>query len=214
MVIMKFSDEKEEAIYEIAVEDGGDGDVAAPTGWFAAVDTQDVPGVPAYYLVLENSDGIVTIRRFDSGDRRDEAHSRLERAYSLYVAEISDAEALEAISNYQVCARWSSADSDGQPLDSGKYADLEWSAAAQEKCIDDVVGFITENVEHIRPFLAESGLGWGQIGHDFWLTRNRHGAGFWDRGFAGPAVEALTESSHAWGEVSLYVTDADEIGAV
>jgi hypothetical protein len=24
-------------------------------------------------------------------------------------------------------------------------------------------------------------LGDGQIGHDFWLTRNRHGAGFWDR---------------------------------
>jgi hypothetical protein len=23
----------------------------------------------------------------------------------------------------------------------------------------------------------------GQVGHDFWLTRNRHGAGFWDRGY-------------------------------
>lgn len=42
-----------------------------------------------------------------------------------------------------------------------------------------------------------------QAGHDFWLTRNRHGAGFWDRGL-GAAGDALTAASHNFGECNLY----------
>lgn len=42
-----------------------------------------------------------------------------------------------------------------------------------------------------------------QIGHDFWLTRNRHGAGFWDRGL-GAAGERLTKWAHSFGELYIY----------
>jgi hypothetical protein len=42
------------------------------------------------------------------------------------------------------------------------------------------------------------------LGHDFWLTRNRHGAGFWDRGL-GQVGDDLTERAHAAGERHLYV---------
>lgn len=38
-----------------------------------------------------------------------------------------------------------------------------------------------------------------KAGHDFWLTRNRHGAGFWDRGL-GKVGRKLTDAAHAWGE--------------
>jgi len=41
-------------------------------------------------------------------------------------------------------------------------------------------------------------------GHDFWLTRNGHGAGFWDRGL-GTIGQELTKNSHAYGEQHLYV---------
>jgi hypothetical protein len=41
-------------------------------------------------------------------------------------------------------------------------------------------------------------------GHDFWLTRNRHGCGFWDRGL-GAVGDRLTAAAHAFGEVWLYV---------
>lgn len=40
-------------------------------------------------------------------------------------------------------------------------------------------------------------------GHDFWLTRNHHGAGFWDRGL--DTGEALTSAAHDTGAVSLSV---------
>jgi hypothetical protein len=45
-----------------------------------------------------------------------------------------------------------------------------------------------------------------QAGHDFWLTRNRHGAGFWDRGY-GAVGDRLTEAAHAYGAVDLYAGD-------
>ena len=35
-------------------------------------------------------------------------------------------------------------------------------------------------------------------GEDFYLTRNRHGAGFWDRGY-GPIGRTLTQAAHAYG---------------
>jgi hypothetical protein len=43
-------------------------------------------------------------------------------------------------------------------------------------------------------------------GIDFWLTRNRHGAGFWDRGY-GERGDRLTKSAHTYGECHLYVGD-------
>ena len=37
-----------------------------------------------------------------------------------------------------------------------------------------------------------------QAGHDFWLTRNRHGAGFWDRGRE--HGEELSDMARPYGE--------------
>lgn len=47
-------------------------------------------------------------------------------------------------------------------------------------------------------------------GHDFWLTRNGHGAGFWDRGL-GDIGEALSEKARAFREFNLYVGDDGKI---
>jgi hypothetical protein len=48
-------------------------------------------------------------------------------------------------------------------------------------------------------------------GHDFWLTRNGHGAGFWDGDWPETAGKRLTAASHAYGEVDLYVGDDGKI---
>ena len=45
-----------------------------------------------------------------------------------------------------------------------------------------------------------------QIGHDLWLTRNGHGAGFWDRGL-GAQGDSLTAICEALGQVDSYVAD-------
>jgi hypothetical protein len=46
-----------------------------------------------------------------------------------------------------------------------------------------------------------------QAGHDFWLTRNGHGAGFWDGDWGDEEGKRLTEVSHTYGEYWLYVSD-------
>ncbi len=48
-----------------------------------------------------------------------------------------------------------------------------------------------------------------QAGHDFWLTRNRHGVGFWDRGYS-EAGEVLTSIARSFGEVEL-ILGGDEL---
>ena len=42
--------------------------------------------------------------------------------------------------------------------------------------------------------------------HDFFLTRNRHGAGFWDKTeiYGSDEAKRLTEIAHEFGEISCY----------
>jgi hypothetical protein len=47
---------------------------------------------------------------------------------------------------------------------------------------------------------------WSLAGHDFWLTREGHGAGFWDGGWPRHGDE-LTDAAHAYGPFELYVGD-------
>ena len=49
-----------------------------------------------------------------------------------------------------------------------------------------------------------------QIGHDLWLTRNGHGAGFWDRGL-GDVGDKLSDIARNMGEKSLYRGDDGKI---
>ena len=56
--------------------------------------------------------------------------------------------------------------------------DTRISEKGLERLLADVVAFLTE-VEEAGLDLTEFDA--GQVGHDFWLTRNRHGCGFWDR---------------------------------
>jgi hypothetical protein len=103
--------------------------------------------------------------------------------------------------HYAICALWSSTQDDGEPLDA-VYTSDDIAPETLESMRSDCADFIESNAEA----LEESGLSDEQIGHDFWLTRNGHGAGFWDRGL-GEIGEALTKASKHYGEVYLYVGD-------
>ena len=49
---------------------------------------------------------------------------------------------------------------------------------------------------------------------DLWLTRNRHGAGFWECDHCDEAQgEALTNASEALGDFELYIGDDGKIYA-
>ena len=104
---------------------------------------------------------------------------------------------------YVEAALWSSTDDDGEPLDG---LGLELSDDATARMRADCLDFFNAQVD------AYAAAGWSddQAGHDFWLTRNGHGAGFWDRGL-GEAGRALTDAAHAYGDCYLYVGDNGEV---
>ena len=50
-----------------------------------------------------------------------------------------------------------------------------------------------------------------QAGHDFWLTQNGHGAGFWDGDW--PTYgEQLTKLAKYYPEINLHITPENQVG--
>ncbi len=81
--------------------------------------------------------------------------------------------------HYLVAALWSSTDNSneqgGEPLDAN-YDLSDLSVAALQSAKEDCECFQKDNAT----WLDHAGTT-EQNGHDFWLTRNQHGAGYWDR---------------------------------
>jgi len=50
-----------------------------------------------------------------------------------------------------------------------------------------------------------------RAGHDFWLTRNGHGAGFWDGDYEEEKGNRLTEACEACGELHAWVDEAGSL---
>ncbi len=115
---------------------------------------------------------------------------------------------------YIEAALWSSNDesdeSGGRPMDENYgLSDIHPDTLArmnedcrkfQEECIewitwDNLVYFPHRYTTHEK------------AGHDFWLTRNGHGAGFWDGDWKEDADKAMTAASKRFGNVDLYVGD-------
>lgn len=106
--------------------------------------------------------------------------------------------------SYLITALWSSTDDDGNPLDS-TYSIDDLSTEAIELAEKDTTAFL-EKAGALLDNYDDS-----QAVHDFWLTRNRHGAGFWDGDYAKSIGEKLTKLSHSFGEINLYVGDDNKL---
>lgn len=81
-----------------------------------------------------------------------------------------------------------------------------WATETLETFASDCSEFVEANASD----LLVCGLSAYRAGCDFWLTRNRHGAGFWDEDYGKPsevteALKRLTDASHAAGEAELYI---------
>lgn len=105
-------------------------------------------------------------------------------------------------SAYVECALWAetdnSDDSGGDPLDKN-YSPEDIHSATLREIVRECADFQEHNRDLYRELWTDE-----QAGHDFWLTRQGHGAGFWDRGH-GEIGDKLTEASKAYGEVYLHV---------
>ena len=74
-----------------------------------------------------------------------------------------------------------------------------WTKKAIARAKRDCMDFQKAYAADLALYEEITGRDMRSAGHDFWLTRNRHGAGFWDRG-AGEAGKRLTEMSRPYGD--------------
>lgn len=108
------------------------------------------------------------------------------------------------VAGYIACALWLSYDEDEDNLDLSCTKD-DLSADALKSIEDDCAAFMFHNYRKLQRVGTMA-----QHGHDFWLTRNRHGAGFWDRGY-GDLGKDLTDKAHTYGSSDLYVGDDGKV---
>lgn len=108
---------------------------------------------------------------------------------------------------YIEAALWSSTDEStpegGEPMDAN-YGIADLAPETLDRMKADCAAFQQQRWDDICGDVERAG-------HDFWLTRNNHGAGFWDGDWPEDVGERLTAASHACGEVNLYVGDDGRI---
>lgn len=103
-----------------------------------------------------------------------------------------------------VALLWSENDTDGTPLDK-KYNISNVDQATLDQIMIECKDFVLAQWKLLKKLKPEQ-CGPEQCGHDFALTRNGHGAGYWDRGY-GKVGEQLTDACKPYGSCNLYVGD-------
>lgn len=122
---------------------------------------------------------------------------------------------------YIDCALWSSTDS-SEEESAGEFIDQNYGpedlsletlrgavddcAAFQKECSADLDCAYGNDSEDDVSRRSRSVYDASNAGHDLWLTRNGHGAGFWDRGL-GAIGERLSKAAKAYGSVDLVVSE-------
>jgi hypothetical protein len=104
---------------------------------------------------------------------------------------------------------WTDCNCDSEELSEATFEEL--APTALQTVIDDCADFQSANAPLLeRAREAKDTYDDYQAGHDFWLTRNGHGCGFWDRGL-GKVGDELTANSKPYGAVNLYRGDDGKV---
>lgn len=116
------------------------------------------------------------------------------------------------VEGYLQAALWSSTDesdeSGGEPMDANyDVSDIDPQARTEQR--EECIAFLSANALDIRAYIV-FGRPISHAGHDFWLNRNGHGAGFWDRGM-GALGDRLSEACKVYGGVNAVVGHDDRI---
>ncbi|WP_133617809.1 hypothetical protein [Leucobacter luti] len=122
--------------------------------------------------------------------------------------------------SYYGAAMWSTPRTDEGGNDLGKFQDEydeeDLSDVLKNEMKDDLANFMISNRQLVNEYMVSDAIGqdrnerMAQLGHDFWLTRNRHGSGFWDRGL-GELGDRMTSAAKTHGSVDLYIGDDGKI---
>jgi hypothetical protein len=121
------------------------------------------------------------------------------------------------VRGYIQAVLWTSSDDQDQPLNSNYTAD-DIDHVSMDRIDADCRSFLRSAGPFLKPN-SYRGKGLSSLeaiaGHDFWLTRCGHGAGFWDGDWEGEddgRVDGpLTAAATAFGNIDPYVGDDGKI---
>lgn len=107
----------------------------------------------------------------------------------------------EFFKGYVTCALWSSMDDNDIPLDRD-YCTGDIDGETEARMMADCAKFMAENLKALTLAVRDDpAYRWDNAGHDFWLSRNGHGAGFFDRDMG----DRLQAAARKFGEYNLHV---------
>ena len=109
------------------------------------------------------------------------------------------------VKHYLITLLWSTNDNEGNPLDD-KSSIEDISEEGIEMAIKDCEDFKSKVKDEILDRYDDSSLG-----HDFFLTRNGHGSGFWDGDYGKEDGDILTEISNSFNKIDAYRGDDGKI---
>lgn len=115
----------------------------------------------------------------------------------------------DMLRQYILTALWSSSDAHAE--DENDDTPLERNYSAHDLAPETLATMREDCERFLSANEADIGDRTEDAGHDFWLTRNHDGAGFWDGGWPEEEGKRLTDAAHAFGEVYLYVGDDGKI---
>jgi hypothetical protein len=114
--------------------------------------------------------------------------------------------------HYVTTALWLSTDNateqGGEPPDENYGVD-DIAPETLAKMWADCMAFYDANINDITD--GEFDYPSEKVVHDFWLTRNGHGCGFWDGDWSEDAGKRLTDSANGFGTFDLYIGDDGKI---
>jgi len=105
------------------------------------------------------------------------------------------------LNQYLHTALWSSTCDSGEfasdnTFEHENYDVDDISPSLRQQSLNDLTAFL----ESAGDMLSDTDI---NAGHDFWLTRNGHGAGFWDGDYING--DKLTDLCKPYGTIDLYV---------
>jgi hypothetical protein len=130
-----------------------------------------------------------------------------------YILGLAGADIDAIVDGYLTCQLWVGHDMDREDtmLDEN-YGREDISEAYVDKVREELLAVVTDHPLAVRMYLnSRERTGYDRnelFGHDFYLTRERHGAGFWDRGL-GELGNYLTDIAHAYGEAEQLWDDGN-----
>lgn len=120
------------------------------------------------------------------------------------------------LKSYLTAALWSSTDPDtSEPLDDD-YSIEDFEPISVGLLAIDLSDFVYNNASDLNLALSDK-YTMENVAHDFWLSRNGHGSGFFDRsaplfdGDKQPYWDRLQTAAKTYGTIDLYPTHDGKI---